>query len=215
MVNRLIPHLGAIAILSVAITVRSAAQIRVELGATVGRYAPLGSFAPTSVYWTRFPTSPSELSGTSLGAQLRVWVTPRVGFQVAGATASSVIGGGFNPGGGFQAPLPARVSEVTAEMLFQVTGSAHRARAWLDAGAAAVRHGGAVYEPAGSPVNIGGVVGIGSAIRITGPLSVNFGVTTLLYGLDVRGPTNTIPPVTEGGAQVDALFQTGLSVSFP
>ena len=142
-------------------------------------------------------------------------MTPRIGLQLAGATASSVIKGGFNPGGGFQAPLAARVSEAMAEILFQVTGSSHRARVWLDAGGTVVRHGGVVYEPAGSPVNIGGVVGIGSAIRIAGPLSVDFGVTTLVYGLDVRGPTNTIPPVTERGTQVDALFQTGLSVSFP
>jgi hypothetical protein len=107
------------------------------------------------------------------------------------------------------------MSMAVLEMLFQATGTSHRARAWLDAGGAVVRHGGAVYEPAGSPVNIGGVMGIGSAIRIKGPLSVDFGVSTVVYGLDVRGPPTTIPVATERGTQVDALYHTGLSVSFP
>ena len=60
MTNRLILHAGAIAIVSIALTGRSAAQIRVELGATFGHYAPLGSFAPTTVYWTRFPIQSSN-----------------------------------------------------------------------------------------------------------------------------------------------------------
>src|SRR3569833_3188283 len=203
--NRVICRLAAIAILSAALAGRSAAQIKVELGAAIGLYAPLGSFAPAAVYWTRFPSEPSALSGTALGGQLRVWVAPRLGIQLTAATTSSVVGGGATPGG-YAPPLTARVSMATMEMLFQLTGTSHRARVWLDAGGAAVRHGGAVYEEAGSPVNIGGVAGIGSAIRITGPLSGDFGVRTLVYRLDVRGPPTTMPQATERGTQVDALF---------
>jgi hypothetical protein len=189
------------------------AQLRVELGATIGRYSPLGTFERASVYSTALPNSPSSLGGAAFGGQFRLWVAPRFGFEIAGATTSSTFGGVFTPGGEMPTTT-ARVTSATAEMLYRMTGDASRARVWAGAGVGAIQHGGAAYASFGKPVNYGGALSVGSAIRISGGLSADIGVTSLIYNLDIRGTEATDPVLSESGTQVDMLLRTGLSYSW-
>jgi hypothetical protein len=55
--------------------------MKVELGATIGFYSPLGSFNPARAYWERLPRDPSDLSRTEFGGEQRWWVAPR--FDIA------------------------------------------------------------------------------------------------------------------------------------
>lgn len=213
MITQLIRRMAAIATLTAALASQSAAQIRVEVGATLGHYKPFGSFAPASVSMVSLPHAPSALAGTALGGQFRVWVAPRFAIQLAGSTATSSVGGGSTPNG-YAPAVSARVSMATAEVLYQLTGRDHRARIWLEAGGAVVRHGGDAYKPFGFPVNRGGVAGIGSAIRLAGPLSVELGLTTIVYRMNMHGTAATDLRVLERETQVDARFHTGLSVGW-
>jgi len=199
-----------VAVSSMAFASSARAQLKVELGATIGEYAPLGNFQPAQVYSTSLPRSPSDLSGAAFGGELRVWFAPRVGVALTGSTASSTVGGAITPEG--QSPyIPVRVSTGSAQLLYLVTGDNSRARVWVGTGLSLVQHGGKAYEPYGSPVSLGSALGIGSAIRIRGGLSAEVGVSSLIYELNVRGSNSTIPPVSETGTQVDLQLRTGLS----
>ena len=204
----------AVAISSVALASAAAAQVKVELGATIGRYAPMGSFQPSPANSEDLPHSPGDLARTALGGQLRLWVAPRIGFELAATTSSGSVGGGIIPDG-VSSNISARVSTGTAQLLFRVTHDQSRARIWIGAGGGAVQHGGDAYAAYGKPVNYGGVVGVGSAIRINGGLSIDLGVSAMIYDLDIRGFTlPDRPEVTERGRQVDMLLRTGLSYSW-
>ncbi|MBK5189355.1 MAG: hypothetical protein JJD97_14020 [Gemmatimonadaceae bacterium] len=188
----------------------AAAQIRVELGASVGLYSPLGSFQPASVYSMALPNGPDQLSGSAVGGELRLWIVPRIGVELAGATSSSSVGGGNTPEG-YAPSTPARVSTGTAQLLFRVTREESRMRMWLGAGAGAVQHGGKAYDAFGNPVNYGGVLGVGGAMRLSGGLSADFGVTSMIYHLNIRGTPATDVGLSERGRQVDLVLRTGLS----
>lgn len=203
----------AVAISSVALASVGATQVKVELGATIGRYAPMGSFQPASVYSTGLPNTPGDLGGTALGGQLRVWVAPRIGFELAGTTTSSTVGGGNTPEG--EAPTTsARVSTGSVELLLRLTGDGSRARAWFGAGGGAIQHGGSTYAEFGNPVNYGGVLELGSAIRILGGLSADVAVSSMIYNLNIRGSQLNSPGLMERGTQADMLLRTGLSYSW-
>ena len=77
------------------------------------------------------------------------------------------------------------VSTGSAQLLFRLSGNGSRARVWLTAGGGAIQHGGSTYAPFGKPVNFAGVFGLGSAIRITGGLSAEAGVTSMVYDLNI------------------------------
>jgi hypothetical protein len=212
MVHRVIASVAAGALLVACFASRSAAQMQVEVGATIGYYSPMGSFQPVSIYSADLPRSPSSLSGTALGGEIRLWFVPRVGVEVAGSTTASSVGGGSTPNG-YRPSVPARVDAGTAQLLFRVTGDANRTRVWIGAGTAVIRHGGVAYEVFGKPVSYGSVVGLGSAFRITGRLNANVGLSSMIYNIDFRG--STFNPVEERGTQVDMMLRTGVSVSFP
>jgi hypothetical protein len=206
---------GAVGIVLVScVASRSAAQMQVEIGATVGYYSPMGSFEPASVHSTALPASPSSLSGTALGGELRLWFVPRIGLELAGSTTASSVGGGSTPVG-YKPSTPARVNTGTAQLLFRVTSDANRTRIWIGAGAAAIRHSGVAYEVFGKPVNYGGVVGLGSAFRLAGGLNANIGVSTMIYNIDFRSASIFDNGLNERGAQVDVMLRTGLSYSWP
>ncbi len=203
----------AIAISSFTLASAAVAQMKVDVGASVGLYSPTGKFQPASVYSTNLPNSPDQLSGSSFGAQLRLWVVPRIGFELTGTTFSRDAGGGGTPEG--TAPTTsARISTGTAQLLVRVTGEASRARIWVGAGGGAIQHGGATYEPFGKPVNYGAVASLGTAVRIRGGLSADLGLTSLMYNLNIRGTAATDPNLSERGRQVDLLVHTGLSYSW-
>jgi hypothetical protein len=194
-----------------AIVSRARAQVSVELGATIGQYSPLGSFDRGSAHLLSVPNSPGDLSGAALGGELRLWVAPRIGFALSGSTVSSDVGGGSTPNG-YDPPAHARVSEGSAQLLFRVTGDGSRARVWLSAGGGLVKHGGDAYEQFGKPTNTAGVFGVGSAIRITGGLNAELGVTTMIYSVNMSAASLAFGPgVFERGRQTDLLLRTGLS----
>ena len=130
MIDRVITSLAAGAVLACCVASRSAAQMEVEVGATVGYYSPMGSFQPVSIYSVNLPRSPSSLSGIALGGEIRFWFVPRVGLELAGSTTGSSVGGGSTPNGIFSS-VPARVDAGTAQLLVRVTGDANRTRVWL------------------------------------------------------------------------------------
>lgn len=200
-----------IAVCSMMAAGSARAQFGVELGATIGAYSPMGNFDETSVHSMALPNGPADLGGVALGGELRLWVAPRIGLSFAGSTISSGVGGGSTPNGYFPA-THARVSTGAAQLLFRVTGNGGRARAWVSAGGGLVKHGGAAYEQFGTPTNFAGVLGVGSAIRITHGLNAELGITTMLYDLNI--PSAAVPHepgVSERGMQTDFLLHTGLS----
>jgi hypothetical protein len=202
----------AVSVCSLILSTGAAAQLRVEVGATVGYYSPMGSFRPATAHSTNLPSAPSDLSGAEYAAQLRLWIS-RVGVEIAGATSASVVGGGITPEG--ETPTTkARLSTGTAQLLYRVTSSESRMRVWVGAGGGVIRHGGHTYEPFGSPVNGGGVVSIGSAFRIRRGLSAEAGVTTIIYDLNIHGVESGVD-LSERGREVDASFRTGLSYGWP
>jgi hypothetical protein len=212
MVDRVITSVAAGVLLVACFASRSAAQMQVEIGATIGYYSPMGSFQPVSVFSVDLPRSPSSLGGTALGGEIRLWFAPRVGVELAVSTTGSSVGGGSTPNG-FHSSVHARVNAGTAQLLFRVTGDDDRTRVWFGTGTAVIQHGGAAYEVFGKPVNYGGVVGVGSAFRITGALNATVGLSTMIYNIDFRG--SRFEPVEERGTQVDMMIRTGLSVRFP
>ena len=213
MISRICAHMAVTATLIATFVSGAAAQMGVEIGATIGYYLPMGSFQPASVLSTDLPKSPSSLSGTALGGELRLWFVPRLGLELAGSTTGSSIGGGSTPAG-FRPGVPARVNVGTAELLFRVTGDANRARVWIGAGGAAIRHGGVAYEVFGKPVNYGGVVGLGSAFRITGGLNATVGLATMIFNIDFRSSSIFVGGVNERGTQTDMMLRAGVSYSW-
>ena len=212
MVDRVIASLAAGVLLVACFASRSAAQMQVEVGATIGYYSPMGSFQPVSVNSVDLPSSPSSLSGTALGGEIRLWFVPRVGVEVAGSTTASSVGGGSTPNG-YRPSVSARVDAGTAQLLFRVTGDANQTRVWIGAGTAVIRHGGVAYEVFGKPVSYGSVVGLGSAFRLAGRLNATVGLSTMIYNIDFRG--SRFDPVEERGTQVDMMLRTGVSYSWP
>lgn len=186
------------------------AQVGVEVAATLGYYSPLSSFRPAASYSSDLPHSPGDLAGVAYGAQLRLWLSSRIGLELEGTTSASIVGGGPTPEGEART-TSARISSGSMLLLYQLTRRSERAHLWLGAGGGAIQHGGRTYEPYGRPVNFAAVVGLGSAIRISGGLSANVGVTSMIYDLDIRGTPRTDGGVRERGRQVDMLMQTGLS----
>jgi hypothetical protein len=212
MIDRIITSLAAGALLVFFVAGSCEAQMQVELGATIGYYSPMGSFQPVSVLSVDLPRSPSSLGGTALGGEIRLWLVPRIGVELAGSTIASSVGGGSTPDG-LRPSVPARVNTGTAELLFRVTGDDNRTRVWFGAGAAVIQHGGVAYEVFGKPVNYGGVVGLGSAFRITGALNATVGLSSMIYNIDFRG--SRFEPIEERGTQVDMMLRTGVSVRWP
>ncbi|MGH7634857.1 MAG: hypothetical protein ACRENC_14065, partial [Gemmatimonadaceae bacterium] len=137
---------------------------------------------------------------------------PRFGIQLGAATSSTFVGGGSTPEG-LAPPVGARVSFGTAEVLYALTRNDSRARIWLEGGGSVVQHSGSAYDRYDNPVNVGGVLGAGSAIHLVGPLSAELGVTTLIYRMHMRGSGDSAG-VMERGTQVDALFRTGVSCTW-
>jgi hypothetical protein len=182
------------------------AQERFEIGPFAALYLPTGSFQPAPYYSTALPTDPSDMSGLALGGQAKLWLSPRVGFQLQAAIVSSTVGGGPTPIG-VLSPTQAQVLTLTAQGLYDLRPTPST-RLWLSAGAGLIRHCGAAYSPYGSPTQLAGVLGLGSSLPIYHGLRANLGVTTLWYVFTARDSTST---TVEHGFQLDALLQAGLS----
>jgi hypothetical protein len=211
-IDRVIASLAAAAVLLVCTASPSAAQIGIEIGATIGYYSPMGSFKADYPASVELPRSPSSLSGTAFGGELRLWVGPRIGLQLAGSTTASSVGGATTPDG-VRPSVPARVSLGTAQLLYRVNGDESRAPVWLSAGGGAIKHGGAAYDVFHEPVNYGGVAGVGSAVRIRGGLSLDLELSSMIYNIDFRTPGITLGGLKERGTQLDMMLCTGLSYS--
>jgi hypothetical protein len=211
MPRRMTTHLLLFAWASLAWQATAEAQVRLDVGPTIGLYAPVGDFRPAAYYSTALPASPQDLAGFAFGAQGRLWLAPRVGVQVEGAVVSRHVGGGATPGGLVPATA-ARVFTSTLQLLYSLSAPASRPRVWLSAGGALVHHGGAAYAPYRGRTDLGGVVGLGSAIAIRPRLSVTAGLGMLVYQMALRDSQGIL---VEHGAQVDVRLQAGLTWSWP
>jgi hypothetical protein len=213
MFNRILEGLIAAAALTVAGASPALAQIRVEVAATVGYYSPMGSFRPDFPASSDLPRSPSDLAGSALGGELRVWVAPRLGISLGGSTVATSVGGGSTPNGVRQS-VPARVSMGSAQLLFRISGEASRTRIWLSGGGGVIQHGGKAYSVFDKPVNYGGVVGVGSAFRLRRGLSIDAGLSSMIYKVDFRNSPTADDRLRERGTQADMTLHTGLSYSW-
>jgi hypothetical protein len=194
------------------------AQSSFELAPLYGYYRPTGDFAPASVYSTRLPVKPSDLSGTAWGAQAQLWLGRRLGVQVQAAVANSIIPGGPTPGFGPSPPTAAQVLVVTAQGQYDLSPSPDRYRIWVSAGPGLVRHEGDAYSINGNKpaISLGGALGAGLNVPIVSRLSVTAGADLLLYPLDVKLPPalSHNPGSLESGFQRDALVHVGLAWSW-
>jgi hypothetical protein len=202
--------------LAIGIPAIAFAQASVEVGPLVAVYAPVGTFNSPDAFSSSLPTRPSDLAGVAWGAEGRLWLTPRVGFAVQGAVATSRFGGGLAAPGcggatpstcGFgTSPNHARVVTLTAQVLYRPAPSGFPLQ--LSAGAGVVRHGGDAYAGLNAPSPVAGVFGLGFDLHIGRWLTATLGVTTLVYALDVR---DNFGQRLERGFQIDLLPQVALA----
>jgi len=188
--------------LGIAAPRAASGQVSLELGPLVAAYAPLGAFGPYDATSTAYPTRPGDLAGVAWGAEGRVWFNSRVGVQVQGAVATSRFGGGvFLPNGFTTSPSEAQVVTVTAQVVYRPL--AGRLPLLLTAGAGVVSHQGDAYSwPTVQGLSAPAVaLGLGFELPISRRLAATFGVTALLYSLDVHD---------EFGQRYEHGFQTDL-----
>ena len=185
-----------------------AAQNHFELGPTVGAFAPLGSFRAQSFYSSGLPLTPEDLTGLNLGVQGRLWTRSQFGFQIDGGVALSRVGGGGTPIG-VSASYPARIFTGSAQLLYRITSAEAPVRLWFSGGAGVVQYGGRAYSTFTGRTRPAGVFGIATAILLHPGLDLNVGLSGFVYGLDLRD--TSVPGLQQGGNQLDARLQTGIS----
>lgn len=186
------------------------AQTSFEVGPLVGYYRPVGHFRPASVYSTLLPTTPSELSGTSWGANARLWLGRRFGIDASGMATSRMIGGGIGPGFGVMPARQARVLTVAIEALYDFSLAPGKYRAWVGAGPGLVRHSGDAYASFGSFTDLAGVVSAGASVRLLPHVAAVGQVGTALYNYDIPMP----PSLAKNPGQLQSGFQEDLSLRF-
>ncbi len=207
-----------------------AAQSTFEIGPVVGYYRPTGSFNTSIPYFAAVPEHASDLATRSWGVEARYWLAARWGVEARVAVAGKRWPGrqGFlvplaspcaYPGcgpGQFVPPTPVTVSTASALLLCDVSPAPKRWRAWLAAGPAVVRHGGAAYEPYGSPVQWAGVVGLGGSVPLVAHLRATAGLAATMYAFRLRlaGGPDFGPTELQNGFQTDLLLHLGLDWSW-
>jgi len=183
------------------------AQAAVEIGPTVGYYAPLGN------YDAALPSTANDLRGWTWGAQGRFWLTHRAGVLIEGSVRSSRFDGLPVPlpcvccAPCIAPPMSARLVQVTVQAIVRPFSA--RSPLWLSAGAGVVRRSGQAYADAGvgPPTSVAAAVGCGVDARLAGPIVASLGITTLFYSLD--GYTSGAYPGP--GFQADLQAHLGLS----
>lgn len=187
------------------------AQTTIDVGPLVGYYRPLGHFESSSVYSTSLPNTPSELSAVTRGAVAHVSFGRRLGVEAQLSVAHSTIGIANTPAGPGQRTDALEVA-VTLQGQYDVSPTPEKYRLWLSAGPGFIQHGGEAYAKFGSPLFVGGALGLGIAIPIGYHLQIAAGATTLFYGFNVKTPqTMGGDPVSlQRGSQSDALIHLGV-----
>lgn len=188
------------------------AQVRFDVAPLIGYYRPLGAFDDASVYSTRLPATPQDLSGFAWGGAAHLWFGGHLGAEFQVVDASSTIASVITPGGPTP-PTSAHVLMASAQALYVLSGSAEAPRLWVGAGPGIVHHGGDAYAPYDSPTEVAATVSLGSAIPITSHLHATLGVDMLFYTFDLPlpPPLQQNPGSLEHGAQSDALVHVGVS----
>ena len=188
------------------------AQSSFELTPLFAYYQPIGNFGPrTREYFSTLPTNASDLSGAAWGAEARVWIDRRLGAQLQAAVANGIDilkNAIFTPGGTVEGPTQAQVLVATAQALYDLAPSAADYRFLVSAGPSMVRHGGNAYAPWGSPVNVGGALGIAVDLPVGPRLRLTLGAESLLYSLHIND--SQTKNSVEDGVQDDLLLHVGL-----
>jgi hypothetical protein len=194
----------------------SYAQTTIDVGPLFGYYEPLGHFDPASVYSTSLPSTPRELRGFAWGGAAHVSFGRRLGAEGRVSVANSTLPVVITPGGPRE---PIRAQEVvwTLQGQYDLSPAPEKYRVWLSAGPGLVRHGGDAYARYGSPVSVGGALGLGVAVPVASRVRIVADVTTLLYSLDVAMPPEwqANPGSLQHGSQRDALIQLGARWRLP
>lgn len=193
----------------------ASAQTRLEFGPLLAYYRPLGAFEPASVFSTALPHTPQDLSGIAWGGVARAWFGARIGAEFGGATAGGTIPSQLTPAGPTR-PIGTSVGVVTVQGLLTLTGAPTRRQVWVSAGAGIIRHGGDAYARYGTPADAGLALGAGARLPIAARLHATFGVSTLVYMLDVPMPPELSrnPGSLQRGRQVDAFIHLAATWMF-
>jgi hypothetical protein len=211
------PYRSVLTLVALLVVIASpvAAQT-IEAGPLFGYFRPTGRFEPATVSSTVLPGQPNELSGAAWGAEARMWFGARAGVQLQATAASSTIRDVATLSG-ITGPTTARVSTITAQMLYNFSPSPRRYRLWLSGGGGVVRHEGSAYSDFGSPIDLAGVLGAGATLPITRGLRVTAGASTTLYPFELSMPPQLAldDGPLQKGFQRDVLFHFGLSWSGP
>lgn len=187
------------------------AQLTASVEAFAGYYRPFGHFAPAPTYSSQLPSQPSDLKGPAWGGTAHLTLGRRFGVAGEVAATRSEVPEVITPGG----PRgPTDASVVLGLLLAQYDLSAKPGayHLWVNAGPAAIHHGGDAYSPYGSPTSLGGAVGMTLVVPIRGHLELSADATGLFYTLDVpmHHELGLTPGSVEHGDQRDALVRLGL-----
>jgi hypothetical protein len=193
----------------------ASAQTRLEFGPLLAYYRPFGAFDPASVFSTALPRTPQDLSGVAWGGVARAWFGTRIGAEFGGLIAGGTIPSQPTPAGPTR-PIGTRVGVVTVQGLLTLTGAPTGRQAWVSAGAGVIRHGGDAYARYGNPADTGLAIGAGARVPIAARLDATFGVSTLVYMIDVPMPPELSlnPGSLQRGRQVDTFFHLGATWMF-
>lgn len=185
------------------------AQVRVELEPALGVYAGLSSFTrPSSGAPFDFGMSLSQRTAVALGGQVTAWLGERVGVRVSGFTAASEVGPD-NQDLLDRQPVPANVTTWDLDALVALRPFASNLRVFFSGGVAFIERGGDAYEGFQGTSDIGGALGVGSQYRLTDRLSLQADIRTVLYQLQLTGPTGLAYP---SAFQTDLLAVVGLTI---
>lgn len=187
-------------------------QVRTSLEAFAGYYRPFGHFDPASVFSTSLPADPSNLEGTAVGGSVQLSIGRRYGLATQFAVANSRIGQVVTPDGP-RGPTDANVSLGMLLAQYDVSPKPGGFRVWLNAGVAAIRHGGDAYRLYGSPVSYGPAIGTSLSVPLAAHLAFAADVTGIFYQFNVPMPSGLAgnPGALEHGGQQDALIHVGLA----
>jgi hypothetical protein len=187
------------------------AQTTIDVGPLLGYYRPLGDFAASSVYSTSLPSVPSDLRAVTRGGAVHISFGRRLAVEGQLSVANSTVPGGNTPAGP-SGPTEAQELVATLQGQYDVSPAPERLHLWLGVGPGLIRHGGDAYAKYGSPVSMGGALGVGIAVPIRFHLQLAAGATMLRYPFDVKMPPELQgnPGSLQHGVQTDALIHLGV-----
>lgn len=176
------------------------------------RLAPqLGIYVPTEkLYQLASGTGSSDdfrlEAGPSIGARLGIWFGRRFGVEVSGNYVPTTFSFG---GTGGTTKQDAKLFTGTGQAVVFLVPPTSILSVFASGGLAVVSRGGVAFSNEATTTNLGGVVGVGVALRLGG-LGLTVGADLLGYRADYRGGQ----AVSQEVSQRDLNVKIGLGVPF-